>query len=88
MTKTSLRVAIYARYSSDLRSAASIDDRIRICRERAAREGWQIVGTYEDAGISGSNMILFPGVQRLLQDGRDGHFDIVLSEALDRLSRN
>jgi DNA invertase Pin-like site-specific DNA recombinase len=88
MTKTSLRVAIYARYSSDLQSAASIDDQIRVCRERAAREGWQIVGTYEDAGISGSNMILRPGIQRLLQDGRDGRFDIVLSEALDRLSRN
>ncbi|ADO43101.1 recombinase family protein [Ketogulonicigenium vulgare] len=83
-----MRVAIYARYSSDLQNAASIEDQIRLCRERATREGWQIVGSYEDAGLSGSNMILRPGIQRLLQDGRAHRFDIVLSEALDRLSRN
>ncbi|WP_374292947.1 recombinase family protein [Paenirhodobacter enshiensis] len=83
-----MRVAIYARYSSDLQNAASIEDQIRLCRERASREGWQIVGSYEDAGLSGSNMIQRPGIQRLLQDGREHRFDLVLSEALDRLSRN
>ncbi len=83
-----LRVALYARYSTDLQNAASIEDQIRLCRERALREGWQIVGTYEDAGLSGSNMILRLGLQRLLQDGRDRRFDLVLSEALDRISRN
>ncbi|WP_128255488.1 recombinase family protein [Falsirhodobacter deserti] len=83
-----IRVALYARYSTDLQNAASIEDQIRLCRERALREGWQIVGTYEDAGLSGSNMILRPGLQRLLRDGRDRRFDLVLSEALDRISRN
>ncbi|WP_246033036.1 recombinase family protein [Falsirhodobacter xinxiangensis] len=83
-----LRVALYARYSTDLQNAASIEDQIRLCRERALREGWQIVGTYEDAGLSGSSMILRPGLQRLLQDGRNHRFDLVLSEALDRISRN
>jgi site-specific DNA recombinase len=29
--------AIYARYSSDLQREASIEDQIRICRERAAK---------------------------------------------------
>jgi len=32
-----MRAAIYARYSSDLQSAASIDDQVRLCRERAAQ---------------------------------------------------
>ena len=83
-----LRVALYARYSSDLQNAASIEDQIRLCRERAARDGWTVVGSYEDAGLSGSSMIQRPGVQRLLQDGRERRFDLVLSEALDRLRRN
>ena len=83
-----IRVALYARYSSDLQNAASIEDQIRLCRERAAREGWSVVGSYEDAGLSGSSMVQRPGVQRLLQDGRDRRFELVLSEALDRLSRN
>ncbi|WBO24708.1 hypothetical protein [Sphingomonas abietis] len=26
---------------------------MRICREQAAREGWQVAGTYKDAAISG-----------------------------------
>ena len=29
------RAALYARYSSDLQSAASIDDQFRVCREHA-----------------------------------------------------
>lgn len=48
------RIALYARYSSDQQNAASIEDQLRICRERAEREGWETIGTYEDAAISGS----------------------------------
>jgi hypothetical protein len=35
-----LKVAIYARYSSDNQREASIVDWLRVCREHAAREGW------------------------------------------------
>lgn len=87
MTKPPFRVAIYARFSSDLQNAASIDDQIRLCRTRAAREDWEIVGTYEDHATSGASMMR-PGIQRLQRDASDRRFDIVLSEALDRLSRN
>ncbi|PRD40515.1 recombinase family protein [Phyllobacterium phragmitis] len=82
------RVAIYARYSSDNQRDASIEDQFRICREQAKREGWKVVGIYKDAGISGSSMILRPGIQMLLQDAQAGQFDIVLAEALDRISRD
>ncbi|TGS90375.1 recombinase family protein, partial [Mesorhizobium sp. M8A.F.Ca.ET.213.01.1.1] len=44
------RVALYARYSSDSQRDASIEDQLRLCREQAAREGWSVVGTFEDAG--------------------------------------
>jgi site-specific DNA recombinase len=44
--------AIYARYSSDLQREASIEDQNRICRERAAKEGWSIYQEYSDSGIS------------------------------------
>ena len=83
-----IRAALYARYSSDQQSSASIADQQRICRERAEREGWQLVGSYEDAAISGASMILRPGIQRLLADAQAGKFDIVLAEALDRVSRD
>jgi DNA invertase Pin-like site-specific DNA recombinase len=82
------RVALYARYSTDNQRDASIEDQFRICREQAKREKWKIVSTYKDAGISGASMILRPGIQALLQDAQRGQFDVVLAEALDRVSRD
>jgi len=40
---------------------------MRICRERRSSEGWQAVASYQDAAISGSTVILRPGIQSLLQ---------------------
>jgi site-specific DNA recombinase len=81
-------VALYARYSSDQQNAVSIEDQFRICRERADREGWEISSAYHDAAISGSTLILRPGIQSLLNDALAGKFDIILAEALDRVSRD
>ena len=83
-----LRAALYARYSSDQQRAASIEDQFRICREHAEREGWKLAGTYRDAAVSGASVILRPGVQALLDDARRGRFEIVIAEALDRVSRD
>ena len=78
---------IYARYSSDLQRDASIEDQIRLCRARIEREGWHYLYAYTDRAISGSSA-LRPAYQSLLEDARHGRFDIVVSEALDRLSRD
>jgi site-specific DNA recombinase len=39
------RVDLYARYSSDNQRDASIEDQLRICREKAEREKWTIIST-------------------------------------------
>ena len=83
-----LRCALYARYSSDQQRAASIEDQFRVCRDLAGREGWKIAGAYKDSAISGDSMILRPGVQALLEDARRGMFEVVIAEALDRVSRD
>lgn len=83
-----IRAALYARYSSDQQNAASIADQHSLCRQHAEREGWQVVGAYDDAAISGASTILRPGIQALLADAQAGKFDIVLAEALDRVSRD
>ena len=82
------RAALYARYSSDLQREVSIEDQFRVCRAYAEREGWTVAGAYRDAAVSGASVILRPGVQALLADARAGSFDVVLSEALDRVSRD
>ena len=82
------RAALYARYSSDQQRQASIADQFRICRELAERSGWSVAGSYGDAAVSGDSVILRPGVQALLEDARRGTFDVVVAEALDRISRD
>ncbi len=82
-----MRAAIYARYSTDLQSAASVEDQTRICEEHAQREGWDVTRFYADHGISGSSLMR-PGLQNLMQDALAGDYDILLAEALDRVSRD
>ena len=79
--------AIYARYSSDNQSEASIEDQVRVCRRYAELQGFTVVVEYEDAAISGAST-LRPGYQSLLEAARKGSFEIVLAEALDRVSRD
>ena len=82
-----MRAAIYARYSTDLQSAASIEDQTRLCEEHAQQEGWDVTRCYADHGISGSSLMR-PGLQSLMQDALAGDYDILLAEALDRVSRD
>lgn len=81
------RAAIYARYSSDLSRDASIEDQVRLCRQHAERLGWAVAEVFEDRAISGASAIR-PGYQAILAAVADGGVDIVLAEALDRLSRD
>ena len=43
-----MRAVIYARYSTDLQSAASIDDQLRLCRERIERDLAKRLGQVRD----------------------------------------
>ncbi len=82
-----MRVALYARYSSDAQREASIEDQLRLCHQRVQREGWVIAETFSDAALSGATT-LRPGYQSLLARLRQGGIDLVLAESLDRFSRD
>ena len=82
-----IRAVIYARYSSNNQRDASIEDQVRECTKELAQLNARCVNTYADHAISGSTR-LRPGFQRLMQDARAGAFDLVVAEALDRLSRD
>src|SRR5690349_19076570 len=81
-----MRAVIYARYSTDLQREASIEDQIEVCRRLIDRNGWILAKTYADRAMSGSSRFR-PSFQQLLADAEQGRFDIVVSEALDRLGR-
>ncbi len=82
-----MRAVIYARYSSDNQREASIEDQIRVCRAHIEQQGWDYLTAYTDPAISGAST-LRPGYQKLLEDARSHDFDVVVAEALDRLSRD
>lgn len=82
------RAAIYARYSSALQRERSIDDQLALCRAHAAREGFQVVATFQDSAKTGASLMGRAGCLDMLEAGRAGQFDVVLVEALDRLSRD
>src|SRR4051794_24203297 len=83
-----MRAVIYARYSSENQREASIEDQIRVCRARIEREeSWTYLHAYTDHAMSGA-IRMRPGYQKLLEDARSSEFDIVVAEALDRLSRD
>jgi site-specific DNA recombinase len=82
-----VKVAIYARYSSDNQRDASIGDQLRVCRAFAERHGWAICEEYTDHAVSGATL-LRPGFQALMRDALNRRFDVVLAESLDRFSRD
>jgi len=81
------RVAIYARFSTDMQRDESIEDQVRTCRARADREGWVVTEVLPDYALSGAT-IQRPSLQALLEGARARRFEIVLTESLDRISRD
>ncbi|MEW6019195.1 MAG: recombinase family protein, partial [Pseudomonadota bacterium] len=83
-----MRAALYARFSTDLQRAESIADQLATCRVFCEQNSLVVTHEYEDAAISGASMANRPGLASLIRDARAGLFDVVVTEALDRLSRS
>lgn len=87
-----MRVAIYARYSSDLQRSTSIEDQIRVVRAHAEVQGWAVDDgrIYTDAGISGASIDGRPGLQALLAAAavRPLPFDVLLVDDSSRVARD
>jgi DNA invertase Pin-like site-specific DNA recombinase len=82
-----MRPAAYARFSTELQSAASLEDQLRNVRTFCDRQGWPCPVVYTDAAMSGSREDR-PSYRALLRDAGDGRFDVVLVDDLSRLSRD
>lgn len=82
----SKRAAIYARYSSDLQKETSIEDQIAHAKRLCEREGWSVVATFKDKEMTGRNTRR-PGYQEMQAAAGRREFDVVVVEAIDRLTR-
>jgi DNA invertase Pin-like site-specific DNA recombinase len=80
------KVGIYLRVSTD---GQTTQNQRRELEAVAARSGWEIVGFYDDAGISGSNgREKRPGFDRLLKDATARKINMIAAWSVDRLGRS
>jgi DNA invertase Pin-like site-specific DNA recombinase len=82
------RVVLYARYSTDQQNPASIETQLDLGSSFISQRGWDLCGTFVDAGVSGESFDTRPGLQAALSAARQGAFDVLLCLTLDRLSRD
>lgn len=84
------RVALYARFSTDMQNPLSMEDQFRLAERYAAREGWVVVKRFSDWAVSGTASLDRGDFLRLMDalTAKDRTFDIVLAESLDRVSRD
>ncbi len=91
--KPAIRAAIYCRKSTDHgleQDFNSLDAQQDACESYIAShapDGWEYVDSFSDGGFSGGTMIR-PGLQKMMEDIKQGLIDIVVVQRVDRLSRS
>ena len=84
--KQAKRVALYLRVST---ADQNTRNQQRELKSAAERHGWEIVTTFEDAGISGAKgRDGRPGLNSLMKGVARREFDIVAAWSVDRLGRS
>lgn len=86
---TNLRIAIYARVSTEEQAeyGYSIDAQLDTLRAYCNMHQKTIVGEYVDRGVSGKSIEGRYELQKLLRDAKQGLFDEVLVWKINRISR-
>jgi site-specific DNA recombinase len=82
------RAFIYARYSTDLQNEKSVEDQVALCKSYARNLGLTVVGSDYDRAKSGASTFGRTGLTRILEAAKSGAFDVLISEAPDRISRD
>ena len=90
MTPAKLRVAAYARVSSDSEDQlnsyiAQVDFYTRFI---STHEGWEMVDIYADEGLTGMDASRREEFNRMIADCRDGKIDRILVKSIARFARN
>ena len=88
--KEKLRVAAYARVSTDLDSQeTSIENqREHYLHYINGHEDWELAGIYEESGVSGTKAETRSELMRLMKDCRAGEIDLVITKSISRFARN
>ena len=85
-----LRVTFYARVSSDKdEQLNSLDNQISYYRELIQKNAnWEFLEGYVDEGLSGMSTKKRESFHRMVQDARNGIFDLIITKEITRFARN
>ena len=84
------KAGLYYRLSQEderVGESLSIENQKKILEKYARENGFEIIDEYIDDGWSGTNFNR-PGVQRLLEDARNGRINTIIVKDLSRFGRN
>jgi len=81
-----MRAALYARVST-VNHGQDVTLQTRELEQFAQARGWQVVGSYVDAGVSGAKDSR-PELNRLMADAHKRRFDVVCVWRFDRFARS
>ena len=88
MNKSIKKACIYGRFSAGgNQTEQSLEGQLKVCREYALREGYQIVAEYTDSKLTGKTDRR-PEFLRMIADSARGRWEAVIVYQLDRFSRN
>ena len=82
-----MKVAIYARFSSSSQREASIDEQVKVCKDYAKKNDFEVVKTYSDSALTGKTDDR-PALRKLLSDSSKNKFNAVLVYSIDRFGRD
>lgn len=85
-----LRVTFYARVSTDKdEQLNSLDNQIHYYEELIRKnKAWTFVPGYIDEGLSGISTKKRENFHRMVEDGKNGDFDLIITKEITRFARN
>ena len=90
ISELNLRVVYYARVSTDneMQSTSIINQANYFENYINNNSNWVLVGRYIDEGISGKNINNRINFKRMIRDGLNNKFDLILTKSVSRFARN
>ena len=90
LTHLHLRVTDYARVSTEhLEQKKSLQNQVEHFKQYIEQNpNWTYVEGYVDDGITGTSDIKRDSFMRMLEDARNGKFDLIVTKEISRFSRN
>ena len=87
--ETSYRAVGYRRVSMrEQVDGFSLDAQETHIQTYAESQGWQLIRVYTDAGISAQKGSRRPALEQMLKEAREGNFDVVVVDKIDRFYRH